>query len=92
MNVQVLSKHQIWAILCTILLIVLAAAGCSQGESAANPAPSAVEVVEVQQKDVPIYGEWIGTLDGLVNAAGFRLSAEAGLHRRLPRQKRPVAV
>src|SRR3989454_12542022 len=68
MNVQVLSKHQIWAILCTILLIVLAAAGCSQGESAANPAPSAVEVVEVQQKDVPIYGEWIGTLDGLVNA------------------------
>ena len=68
MNLQVLSKHQIWAILCTILLIVLAAAGCSQGESAANPAPSAVEVVEVQQKDVPIYGEWIGTLDGLVNA------------------------
>ena len=68
MNVQVLSKHQIWAIVCTILLIVLVAAGCSQGESAANPAPSAVEVVEVQQKDVPIYGEWIGTLDGLVNA------------------------
>ena len=23
---------------------------------------------EVEQKDVPIYGEWIGTLDGLVNA------------------------
>jgi RND family efflux transporter MFP subunit len=27
-----------------------------------------VEVVQVQQKDVPIYHEWIGTLDGLVNA------------------------
>ena len=27
-----------------------------------------VEVVKVQQEDVPIYGEWIGTLDGLVNA------------------------
>jgi RND family efflux transporter MFP subunit len=27
-----------------------------------------VEVVQVEQKDVPIYGEWIGTLDGLVNA------------------------
>jgi RND family efflux transporter MFP subunit len=27
-----------------------------------------VEVVQVQQEDVPIYGEWIGTLDGLVNA------------------------
>jgi RND family efflux transporter MFP subunit len=24
--------------------------------------------VQVQQKDVPIYGEWIGTLDGFVNA------------------------
>ena len=27
-----------------------------------------VEVVQVEQRDVPIYGEWIGTLDGLVNA------------------------
>jgi membrane fusion protein (multidrug efflux system) len=27
-----------------------------------------VEVVQVEQKDVPIIGEWIGTLDGLVNA------------------------
>ena len=31
-------------------------------------APLDVEVVHVQQEDVPIYGEWIGTLDGLVNA------------------------
>jgi membrane fusion protein (multidrug efflux system) len=27
-----------------------------------------VEVVQAQQRDVPIYQEWIGTLDGLVNA------------------------
>jgi membrane fusion protein (multidrug efflux system) len=27
-----------------------------------------VEVVQVAQQDVPIYGEWIGTLDGMVNA------------------------
>src|SRR5215471_5558274 len=27
-----------------------------------------VEVVQVTQQDVPIYSEWIGTLDGLVNA------------------------
>jgi membrane fusion protein (multidrug efflux system) len=27
-----------------------------------------VETVEVQQKDVPVYNEWIGTLDGYVNA------------------------
>ena len=30
--------------------------------------PPVVEVVQVEQKDVPIYSEWIGTLDGLVNA------------------------
>ncbi len=27
-----------------------------------------VEVAEVEQRDVPIYSEWIGTLDGYVNA------------------------
>jgi RND family efflux transporter MFP subunit len=27
-----------------------------------------VEVVKVEKEDVPIYAEWIGTLDGLVNA------------------------
>ena len=30
--------------------------------------PVDVQVAQVQQQDVPIYGEWIGTLDGLVNA------------------------
>src|SRR6202030_2057090 len=30
--------------------------------------PPTVEVVEVQQEDVPVYGEWIGTLDGFTNA------------------------
>ena len=37
--------------------------------SGAQPgAPPDVEVVQVEQKDVPIYGEWIGTLDGFTNA------------------------
>ena len=30
--------------------------------------PPDVQVVQVEQKDVPIYSEWIGTLDGMVNA------------------------
>src|SRR5437016_8864071 len=51
--------------------IILGVSGCS-GTSAADsvqmPAP-AVEVARVQQKDVPIQREWIGTLDGMVNAA-----------------------
>src|SRR5438132_10979806 len=31
--------------------------------------PPDVEVARVEQKDVPIQREWIGTLDGMVNAA-----------------------
>src|SRR5882724_3847228 len=37
--------------------------------AASAPAPPDVEVAVVQQKDIPIEREWIGTLDGLVNAA-----------------------
>ena len=49
--------------------VLVTTAGCSsQSVGATAAAPPDVEVVEVQQKDVPIYNEWIGTLDGLVNA------------------------
>src|SRR5258706_5091157 len=34
----------------------------------AAPRPLEVEVVRVEQKDVPVYSEWIGTTEGLVNA------------------------
>lgn len=49
---------------------VLLAAGCTRTTSAAGPPrPPDVEVAAVERRDVPIYHEWIGTLDGLVNAA-----------------------
>jgi multidrug efflux pump subunit AcrA (membrane-fusion protein) len=55
------------AFLITVILAITA--GCSKTTSAANAAaPPDVAVIQVQQKDVPIYGEWIGTLDGMVNA------------------------
>jgi RND family efflux transporter MFP subunit len=39
------------------------------GANASVPAPPpVVEVAAVEQKDVPIYGQWIGTLTGQVNA------------------------
>ena len=47
--------------------LLMLTAGC--GEKKAAPPPVAVvEVVKVTQKDVPIYMEWIGSLDGDVNA------------------------
>src|SRR5262249_61409426 len=33
-----------------------------------SPPLPGVEVAEVEQQDVPIHSEWIGTLDGMVNA------------------------
>jgi len=41
--------------------------GCSNPEQPKPPPPEVV-VVQVEQKDVPIRKEWIGTLEGLVNA------------------------
>jgi membrane fusion protein, multidrug efflux system len=52
-----------------LILLALTLVHC-KGETASAPAAPArqVEVAEVIQKDVPIYSEWIGTTDGLVNA------------------------
>jgi len=47
--------------------IVLASLGCAKSAQP-QARPPDVAVVKVEQKDVPIWREWIGTLDGLVNA------------------------
>lgn len=51
-----------------VLAIVVGTFYLKHASGAPNaPAPE-VQVAEVQQRDVPIYGEWIGTLDGFTNA------------------------
>ena len=53
-----------------IAAAMAASVGCSTGASADPPqAPPDVQVRAVEQRDVPIVREWIGTLDGMVNAA-----------------------
>lgn len=53
-----------------VIAAALTAASCTKTTSAAGaPRPPVVEVATVEQRDVPIDREWIGTLDGLVNAA-----------------------
>ena len=48
---------------------LLIAMGRSTSQEVAQAvAPPEVEVVPVAQRDVPVYGEWIGTLEGMVNA------------------------
>jgi RND family efflux transporter MFP subunit len=46
---------------------ILSLIGCQKSQQPTT-APPDVEVVEVMQRDVPISKEWVGTLDGLVNA------------------------
>jgi RND family efflux transporter MFP subunit len=53
---------------CAAALCLLISLACSKAKGTVDPAPPEVEVVTVEQKDVPIYKEWIGTLDGMVNA------------------------
>ena len=57
--------HLIFLVITAVMII--AAAGCKKEQKTAAPPPE-VEVVTVTQKDVPIYSEYVGTADGLVNA------------------------
>jgi len=51
------------------LVTAFSLAGCQEEKKAvAPPPPPDVLVAEVIQKDVPIYREWVGTTDGMVNA------------------------
>src|SRR5258708_23116706 len=59
------------ATLPTVILMValgILASSCNRGRAAtATPTPE-VEVGTVEQRDVPVYSEWVATLDGYVNA------------------------
>jgi membrane fusion protein (multidrug efflux system) len=47
---------------------LLCLAGCKGKRDAPPPSPPTVEVATVTQADVPLYHEWVGVLEGLVNA------------------------
>ncbi len=57
----------------SVLLFVLAVfsltmVGCARTQAAGAPPPPEVRVTTVIQQDVPVYSEWVATLDGYVNA------------------------
>jgi membrane fusion protein (multidrug efflux system) len=51
-----------------VIAVIVGAVRPKHASGAATAAPPEVMVAQVEQKDVPIYGEWIGTLAGQVNA------------------------
>jgi RND family efflux transporter MFP subunit len=63
------NRIRTWAAV-VFIATALTAASCTKATSAAGPPrPPDVEVVPIEQRDIPVYREWIGTLDGMVNAA-----------------------
>jgi RND family efflux transporter MFP subunit len=62
-------QKSFWLPSLAALAAILPTVGCSATAKAPGGYPPAnVEVVTVEQKDLPSYREWIGTLDGYVNA------------------------
>ena len=64
-------KYKLWVAgaLCLVVIGLVVGAVRPSHVAGAHPSPAPdVEVVQVEQKDVPIFGEWIGTLDGFTNA------------------------
>ena len=55
--------------LMVLVFVTVLGTGCERrvASAPAPPAPT-VEVTPVIQKDVPVQGEWVGTLEGYVNA------------------------
>src|SRR5258706_390707 len=54
----------------TLLLLLIMTTACNKGDvqAAAPPPAPEVRVAAVSQQDVPVYSEWVATLDGYVNA------------------------
>jgi membrane fusion protein, multidrug efflux system len=55
-------------ILCLALTVLAGCKGTGAAAAPPPPGPMPVSVVRVQQQDVPLNGDWVGTLDGYVNA------------------------
>jgi membrane fusion protein (multidrug efflux system) len=66
--------HSLWLFVAGAVLAAVISAGmsgCATSEAkttAPIPGPMPVSVVEVRQSNVPVIGNWVGTLDGDVNA------------------------
>jgi len=69
---NVLLRHKVLlSAIAGVTVVVIGAfivAGRSNKPAQAAPRPLDVEVVRVEQKGVPVYSEWIGTTEGIVNA------------------------
>ncbi len=54
--------------ICFLIVLLLSLTACHKKQAASPSAPPDVKVVEVAQRDVPIYSEWVAQLNGDTNA------------------------
>jgi len=63
------NRVAIWASAVLSIALLTTAACTTKTSAETSKSPPEVQVSRVEQRDVPISHEWIGTLDGMVNAA-----------------------
>ena len=89
-----LSKYKLWIGGAAGLLVIGLIIGAIYPKrvSGAQPgSPPDVEVIQVEQKDVPVFGEWIGTLDGFTNA-DVRAQVTGYIMRQAYQEEGPVTL
>lgn len=67
------------------VFILLIAGGCEKGVGSGSPPVPTVEVTEAIIRDVPVYSEWVTSLDGSVNAT-IRAQVQGYLIQQLYRE------
>src|SRR6266850_4694451 len=61
-------RQRTGAVFLSVAALGIFVSGCNRSQATtATPVPE-VEVATVEQRDVPVYSEWVATLDGYVNA------------------------
>jgi RND family efflux transporter MFP subunit len=61
-------RRRTGAVFLAVAALGIIVSGCNKGQAAIGTPVPEVEVATVEQRDVPVYSEWVATLDGYVNA------------------------
>jgi len=61
-------RQRTGAVFLAVAALGIFVSGCNKSQATAAMSVPEVEVATVEQRDVPVYSEWVATLDGYVNA------------------------
>ncbi|WP_052360860.1 efflux RND transporter periplasmic adaptor subunit [Geminisphaera colitermitum] len=68
MNTSRVTRSRVGILTASLLASALFLGACHKAPPPPPPPPAEVQVIQVQPADIPIYREWVGTLDGTTNA------------------------